>query len=125
MQLSYDEYIPTLEDLQNKQFSYYCVEMVNMIFQVAYGSNYLNWPNQYDIVYNNFIKYKPLHEEFISKFFPQEEVRLVKFREAIMNAPKKVLLLPSGIINSPEFTIVYQGEDLKSIPPMLKVFVEN
>ena len=43
MGLVMDEHIPTIDELKtNKKFDYYCVEMVDIAFQIAYGKNYLN-----------------------------------------------------------------------------------
>ncbi len=124
LELNFDDNIPTLEELATGQFNYYCTEMVNMSFQMAYGRNYIKWPNYYDVVYNHIKTQPAFYERYAAFYFQHKYLRMMKFMDSILNMERKVLLTPSGILESPHFNVIFVGEDLSNIPKELKVFIE-
>lgn len=125
MELNFDDKIPDIEAFQTVKFDYYCTELVNMIFQIAYGQNYLRWPNDYDRVFSHMKQNPAFYERHATFYFQHRQLRMMKFMHTILNMKKKVLLTPGGILKSPHFDVIFQGENLGMIPDNLRVFVET
>ncbi len=123
MKFIYDKSIPSIEDLKRNEYNYYCVEMVNMAFQMAYGPNFLNWPNDYDKISLHLTEQIGFYKQNANVYFEDAKFRMVSFLNSFFNLKNKVVLSPNGILNSPYFITLYEDEDLSIVPQNLKVFL--
>ncbi len=119
----FDHEIPSIDDFSKKQYDYYCVEMVNMIFQIAYGADFLKWPNDYEKVEKHLRDQMEFYKQNAKIYFDHTELRMIHFMNTVFNLQDKILLTPTGILNSSYFDSVFEGEDLSLLPEKLKVFL--
>lgn len=123
MAFEVDEEIPSLEELKVNQYNYYCVEMVNKSFEIAYGKDFLQLPNDYDGIINHIKKELGFYKENAAVYFKYKQLRMLQFKDAIFSLNRKIIYTPNGILKSKYFDVIFEGEDLSIVSDRLKIFL--